>query len=257
MPGLLLSLLLAMDAVSIPAGEFTQGNGREPDAPVRQVTLSAYRIDRTEVSIQAYELWAAQGYRTRDPWSDAGWAWLQEHPTGAGAVRRAAGRSADHPVVAVTWFEADAYCRAQGGQLPTEAQWEHAACGDGGQRFPWGESEDVSPAWYAYGKHGVVQGVLTEPVGRQDATLHSPMGLLHAAGNVWEWTADGYDRDGTSGDATDPVGPADSPWRVLKGGSFTSLPSVCSCSHREPALPDRVAYTTGFRCAWPAAPDAP
>lgn len=247
-----LLLLLALDAVSVPAGSFGQGNGRDPDAPERTVTLSAYRIDRTEVSVGAFEAWAAGGYTDRAAWSPEGWTWAQANPGGAGSELRAAGRTADHPVVAVTWFEADAYCRAQGGALPTEAQWERAACGTDGRTFPWGESQDVAAAWYSYGKHGQVPGVDTQPADRQDPGLRSPSGMVHAAGNVWEWTADWYHRTGTTGDATDPTGPETGTWRVLKGGSFTALPSYCACDHREPAEPERVAFTTGFRCAYAA-----
>ncbi len=248
---MLWSILLTLGSVRLPGGGFRQGNAREPDAPARQVQIRPFRIDRTEVSISTFEAWAELGYQVRDPWSAEGWAWAQEHPGGAGPELRAAGREPTHPVVAVTWYEAEAYCRAQGGGLPTEAQWEYAACGDGSRRYPWGDSEDVDVAWYSYGKHGQVPGVDTWPVDQQRPELRSPHGLLHTAGNVWEWTADWYHRDGTQGDAVDPTGPSEGTWRVLKGGSYTSLPSYCACAHREPAEPDRVAFTTGFRCAYP------
>jgi formylglycine-generating enzyme required for sulfatase activity len=256
-----LLLAIALDPVAVPAGSFQQGNGRDPDAPTRTVTLSAYRIDRTEVTIDDFERFAREAWRQRGWWTDEGWAWAQDHPGGAGSELRAAGRRPDHPVVAVTWYEADAYCRAVGGSLPTEAQWEHAACGDGLRRFPWGDSEEVSASWSSYGKFGQAQSVDTQPAGQQDASLRSPLGLLHAGGNVWEWTADGYHREGNSQDVvTDPQGVEGSAWRVLKGGAFTSLPSSCACAHREPATPDRVAFTTGFRCAYgpvEAAEEAP
>ncbi len=240
----------AADAVAVPAGSFTQGSGRASDEPLRTVTLSAYRIDRTEVTVAAYERFVAEGYEEQRWWSNDGWAWAQEHPGGSGADFRAAGRSSDHPVVAVTWFEADAYCRWTGGHLPTEAQWERASCRAAGERFAWGESEEVDIVWYAGGKFGHLKEVHTVPAALQDAALASPAGLLHTAGNVWEWTSDWYHASGTAGDATDPAGPESGTWRVLRGGSFMNLPSYCTCTHREPATPDRVAFTTGFRCAY-------
>ncbi len=254
-PLLLSPSVLAADVVDVPAGTFVQGSEEMPDAPPRDVTLSAYRIDRTEVTIAAFEAFMAGPVAERDHWSEAGWAWHQAHPQGAGADLRAADRSADHPVVAVTWFEADAYCRSVGGHLPTEAQWEHAACGGGDQRYAWGDSEEVSASWYSGGKFGHIQAVHTVAATDQDPSLASPFGLLHTSGNVWEWTADHYHRQGyePAGQATtDPASAQETPWRVLRGGSFMNLPSYCRCTHREPAMPDRVAFTTGFRCAYPA-----
>lgn len=253
---MILAALALTAIVDVPGGTFGMGSGRAPDErPVRDVTLSAYRIDRTEVSIEAFEAFVAAGaYRDPKWWSTAGWAWAEAHPVGADATVRAAGRAGDHPVVAVTWWEADAYCRWKGGALPTEAQWEHAACDDAGGRYPWGDDEDFAAAWYKEGKHGQIEAVKTMAVTAQDAALASPFGLLHAAGNVWEWTADAYDaRWYADAPSTDPVNAADRPWRAARGGSFVNLPSYCSCTHREPVAPDEVRLTMGFRCAYPPA----
>lgn len=254
-PLLVSSPVRAGEAVDVPAATFRQGSDGVPDERPRDVSLSAYRIDRTEVSIAAFERFMAEAAADPESWSQDGWAWHQAHPDGAGAALRAAGRGDEHPVVAVTWFEADAFCRAAGGTLPTEAQWEHAACGAGGQPYAWGDSDQVAAAWYSGGKFGHVDAVRTQPVADQDPGLASPLGLLHTAGNVWEWTADSYHRDSylPAGVAvTDPTGPRSGPWRTLRGGSFMNLPSYCTCTHREPAAPDRVALTTGFRCAYPS-----
>jgi formylglycine-generating enzyme required for sulfatase activity len=255
---LLVPIVLAAgpgDPVVVPAGTFRQGSGRAPDErPVREVTLSSYRIDPTEVSIAAYEAFVAAGaYAEARWWSAAGWTWAQANPGGAGPDARAAHRDGSHPVVAVTWWEADAYCRWKGGALPTEAQWEHAACDDAGGRYPWGDDENFDAAWYKEGKFAHLEGVVTEPANRQDATLASPFGLLHAAGNVWEWTADAYDA-GWYAEAPpkDPVNQSVRPWHTLRGGSFMNLPSYCTCTHREPAGPDEVRLTVGFRCAYPS-----
>ena len=150
----------------------------------------------------------------------------------------------------MTWFEADAYCRWKGGHLPTEAQWEQAACPKEG-KFPWGNNEDIEAAWYSGGKYGHLQSVLTKPVKESNPTQKTTDGLTHTVGNVWEWTADWYHSDGYQAHADkDPTGPKDGVWKTMRGGSFMNLPSYCSCTHREPAPPVRVAYTVGFRCAY-------
>jgi formylglycine-generating enzyme required for sulfatase activity len=246
-------LVLLAAVVAIPAGTFRQGGGRAPDeSPVREVALSAYRIDTTEVSIGEFEAFvAAGGFRQAALWSPAGQEWLRAHPEGAGAKVRASQRPADHPVVAVTWYEADAYCRWRGGALPTEAQWERAACA-ADARYPWGDAEDFGAVWYSEGKFGQITGVATRAVHDQAESLRSPVGLLHAAGNVWEWTQDAYDaRYYADAPSSDPVNTASRPWKALRGGSFANLASSCTCTHREPAAPEVPRLTTGFRCAYP------
>ncbi len=206
--------------------------GNPVDIPATD-SVASYRIDRTEVSVSDFEeFFADAGYSTRAFWSDDGWTWAQRHPLGAGAEARASGREGDHPVVAVTFFEAQAYCRFKGGDLPTAAQWEGAVCG-GKKPYPWGTGTDRKVSWFAEGKYGRITGVSTWPVdsGEENASLH---GLLHGAGNVWEWT---QERVGG--------------WVGLRGGSFSNLPSYCTCNHTELALPDEARLTAGFRCAWP------
>ena len=254
---LVLSILPSVFAqqADIPAGSFLRGTGTVPDeTPQRTITLSAYRIDRYEVTLAQFHAFMAGPSSEQANWSSEGWAWHEAHPQGAGADMRSAGRTPAHPVVGVTWYEADAYCRWKGGSLPTEAQWERAACGEGpddGHRFAWGEGEDVDAVWYSGGKYGHITGVLTEPPQDAPESLLSPFGLAHATGNVWEWTADWYHRE-SYGDApdTDPTGRETGTWKTMRGGSFMNLPSYCTCTHREPARPNRVALTVGFRCAY-------
>ncbi len=236
-----------LDWVALPGGVFPQGDPALPDAPPREVRLTAFEMLRHEVTIDQFAAFVAADPAT---WSPAGTAWRAAHPDGAGADHRAAGRPGDHPVVAVTAHEAAAFCAWVGGRLPTEAEWEYAACGTAPRRFPWGDDEAVAARWYAGGKFGALEAVETAPVTEEDPACGGPFGLVHMAGNVWEWTADAYQAAGwTTAPATDPAGPAAAgPWRVLRGGSWMNLPSYATCHHREPARPDRVAYTVGFRC---------
>lgn len=241
-------------AVAVAAATFHEGGGEEPDTlPQREVTVSAYQISTMETSVAEFEAFVAAGAWTHaDWWTQAGWEWAEKHPNGAGAQARRSARPDNHPVIAVSWYEADAYCRWAGGSLPTEAQWEHAACGPDAAPYAWGKDDSVDAAWFAEGKGHHLIAVNTRAVDDDPIARRSPFGLLHTAGNVWEWVADGYDRDAyAAGDAKDPVGGADSPWKVLRGGSYVNLPSYCTCMHREPARPEEGRLSAGFRCAWP------
>ncbi|MFT5587786.1 MAG: sulfatase activating formylglycine-generating enzyme, partial [Cognaticolwellia sp.] len=94
------TLALAPSPVEIPAGTYTQGADLQPDAPPREVSLSGFRVDVTEVSIHQFEAWVTAGaYGESSHWSPAGRDWLKKNPTGLGVETRAAGRSAEHPVV--------------------------------------------------------------------------------------------------------------------------------------------------------------
>lgn len=237
----------AVDWVAVPGGTYLQGDAAEPDAPPRKVRLDAFEIMRHEVTIDQFEAFVQA---SPDTWSAEGRAWHAAHPDGAGSDHRAAGRSGDHPVVAVTFHEAEAFCAWLGGRLPSEAEWEAAACGQQPGRFPWGDDEARPAQWYAGGKFGTLSAVSTAPVTQEAPECAGPLGLLHAAGNVWEWTADRYHRAAwTTAPAENPTGPTEGPWRVLRGGSWMNLPSYATCHHREPARPERVAYTVGVRCA--------
>jgi iron(II)-dependent oxidoreductase len=195
-----------------------------------------YRIDRTEVSIADYEAFEADGaYSEKRHWSAAGLAWREKNPEGAGAAHRRSKRSSDHPVVAISFFEAEAYCAWSGGNLPTNAQWSGAVCTP--SPFPWGASQQVPAAWFNEGKHGRITQVVTQSVNESHSSVAGPKGLLHGAGNVWEWTRD----LAVEGQA----------FRTLRGGSYANLPSYCRCDARSPALPSDTRLTTGIRCVYP------
>lgn len=250
---LVLVLLLgaALDAtVVIPAGTFRMGDADMPDArPVREVRLSAFRIDRTEVSLADYEAFATgPGWTDARCWSPEGASWRAEHPTGAGPTARASGRTGDHPVVAVSYWEAEAYCVCRGGALPTEAQWERAACGVEPRPAPLSQDSGVA-WWYDEGKYGNLPGVYTHPV--VNTSPANVFGLSDMFGNVWEWTRDTYRSDGyVAAGVDDPVATTNSPWRSVRGGSYMNLPSYAGCSHREPVRPGEPRLTVGFRCVY-------
>jgi formylglycine-generating enzyme required for sulfatase activity len=165
----------------------------------------------------------------------------------------------DHPVVHVSWNDAQAYCAWAGKRLPTEAEWEYAARGGlEGSVFPWGD--ELEPD----GEHrmNVWQGVFprentvadgyygTCPVA---AFPPNDYGLYNTTGNVWEWCADWFSADfHTRDERTDPQGPGRGTNRVTRGGSFLCHHSYClryRVAARNSMEPDSSTGNTSFRCA--------
>jgi formylglycine-generating enzyme required for sulfatase activity len=237
--------------VEIPAGTFYMGaqkekeNGRnyDPEAfdresPVHAVTLRRFRIGRFAVTVQEFGVFLADGgYSAREHWAEGygkftepeDWERQKEHP--------------NRPVVGVSWFEAAAYCSWKGGRLPTEAEWERAARGPDGSRYPWGDKPrlDISHANY----HGVV-GHAT-PVGLFP-NGNSSEGLCDMLGNVWEWCGDWFGPYETRGQES-PTGPQDRTSKVLRGGSWSADRMGVRVSVRIGIGPPDRNLIIGFRCA--------
>jgi sulfatase modifying factor 1 len=277
----------------IPAGIFAMGDGHgdgnRPDGedPVHLVYVSAFDIDAITVTVADFARFVeATGYRTEaetfgysavfhlvvvaddtgvlgrppgTPWwvgvRGADW----RHPEG----RRSdiSGRE-DHPVVHVSWNDAQAYCAWAGRRLPTEAEWERASRGGIERaRYPWG-NELIAPdgSW----RCNIWQGsfptvntaedgwVTTAPV---RSFAPNAFGLWQTVGNVWEWCADVFDPNTYAAHRTDtpvrnPRGPADGTARVLRGGSYLCHDSYCNRyrnSARSSNTPDSSMGNAGFR----------
>ncbi len=189
--------------IRVPAGPFTMGSAPgdlevlDDELPAHRVTLSDFLVGECEVTNEQFRAFVAEtGY-------DAGGDWRA----------CASGWGPQAPVVYVSWDDAQAYCRWAGGRLPTEAQWEKAARGTDGRRYPWGDSERGGQAWTE-----ATSGRRAHPVGLWPAGA-SFYGCLDMAGNVWEWCSDWYGAY-PSGSATDPAGPSQGTERVDRGGAW-------------------------------------
>lgn len=236
--------------VYVPAGEFTMGSAVNDsqalsnEKPQHTVTLPAFWIDRTEVTNAQYRKFVeAGGYDQRDYWTDAGWAWkLWNKVTQPRCWDDGMFNQAEQPVVCVSWYEADAYAHWAGGRLPSEAEWEKAACGIDERIYPWGNQEP-SKAMLDLG--GVIQR--TRSVGSYP-TGSSPYGALDMAGNVWEWTGSVYQPYPYNPDdgREDREIPSNAP-RVLRGGSRGNPTEQIRCAFRTYVVPWNRYNYYGFR----------
>jgi len=278
-----------LNLVDLPGGTFTMGTDEEyryPDdgeGPARKVTIQAFRIARYTVTNEQFRAFIdATGYVTdaeRFGWTfvfhlllpddfeetravaSAPW-WRQvygadwSHPAGPQSNLDGFER---HPVVHVSWADAQAYCAWAGVRLPTEAEWEFAARGGLEQkRFAWGDSfrpADETMCNIFEGRFPVENtaedGYLaTAPV---DAFPPNGFGLHQVAGNVWEWCADWFDPVfHVDGPRVDPQGPPQGQARVMRGGSYLCHDSYCDryrVSARSANSVDSSTGNLGFRVA--------
>jgi formylglycine-generating enzyme len=226
-------LVIEPELVAIPAGDFLMGStsGQDDEQPVHRVWVSAFAIGRYPVTNREYACFLrAMSHNLPHSWNDARF----NHP--------------DQPVVAISWFDAEAYCRWLGNvcgklyRLPSEAEWERAARGDvEGQRYPWG---DELPQWMnVYGRGEALEQpdlVGQDPPNRYG--LHNMGDLVH----VWcrDWYApDYYWRS----PPRDPQGPALGRRRASRGGSWRHRLKVTRCAARSSLPPDRTFTDYGFR----------
>ncbi|MBP1993630.1 formylglycine-generating enzyme family protein [Paenibacillus eucommiae] len=277
--------------IALPGGTFLMGSSSEEgfkqdgEGPVRNVSIAPFLVDPCTVTNEQFaEFVQATGYVSdaeRFGWSfvfhlfaspetirsvtqrvdGASW-WLvvegaswdkPEGPDSSIADRL------DHPVVHVSWNDANAYCRWAGKRLLSEAEWEYAARGGLIQkRYPWGDL--LKPD----GRHvcNIWQGKFpdksnkTDSCGGTSAARSFPpngYGLYNVSGNVWEWCSDWFHPEAYQFDTPDnPKGPAAGTSKVIRGGSYLCHRSYCNryrVAARSSNTPDSTTGHMGFRCA--------
>jgi len=234
----------------VPEGEFMMGcndavaDCQEDQKPLHVVYLSAYFIDRHEVTVAAYQMCVGKGPCSAPVGNDV----LKYYNWGAPDRD-------GHPVNGVTWHQAEQYCGWAGKRLCTEAEWEKGARGTDGRVYPWGTAPPNRH--YAVMDDGLDDegGKRPWPVLSTTSTVcsreagNSPYGLCDMAGNVWEWVADWYSQSYYEVSArSDPAGPSKGDLRGIRGGRYSHVGFSLASHHRGRFLPtDQFAYL-GFRC---------
>lgn len=234
------------DMIQIPKGEAVIGSNevdkeakalqygdRRPwyanERPERKESFGEFHIDRTEVTNAMYKEFVDKtGHRIPPGWANG-------YPA----------QAADHPVVLVSWYDAQDYCQWKGKRLPTELEWEKAARGTDGNRFPWGAEFDDKKV-NTLGAYGGPTPVGTFPDGK------SPYGVLDMAGNAQEWTSDWY-KQYPGNDFNDKD--YGEKFKVVRGGGWGgmghyTLQVYVRAAFRNAAPPEGVFDDVGFRCAW-------
>lgn len=225
--------------IEVPAAEFYMGSeqGATDERPVHRVVVSTFWIDKYEVTAAAYQACV-----------DAGAC------AAAGRFAGCNGGRADrtnHPINCVNWSQARDYCAWADKRLPTEGEWEKAARGLDGRRFPWGNEIPGRDLM----NYGNIVGDTT-PVGSYPDGV-SYYGVHDMGGNVHEWTADYYASDYYAvSPAQDPTGPATGTLRVVRGASWkVGVPlEALTATVRQAFLPTTVDNTAGLRCVTQQAP---
>lgn len=235
------------EMVLVPAGEFWMGSDEyDNEKPRHRIHLDAFYLDKYEVANAQFKAFIdARGYERQDLWSPAGWQWRgQQNVIQPSYWADSKWNEPKQPVVGVSWHEAEAFCRFAGKRLPTEAEWEKAARGTDGRKYPWGEQWDKSRA--NSGESGIGRTVV---VGSYPSGA-SPYGAHDVAGNVWEWVADWYDSGYYQrSPERNPRGPDSGSSRVLRGGSWNGGPILLRTANRNYYTPVYRRYDIGFRCA--------
>jgi eukaryotic-like serine/threonine-protein kinase len=255
--------------IAIPGGSFFMGSdeGLPLERPSHQVVLAPYCVDEFEVTVEKYKA-CSDGGRCKRAGITNDWANLGDRDRKAFDplcnARDPEGK-AKHPINCVDWEMAEKFCKEDGKRLPTEAEWEFAARGPDGRKYPWGDDDPSASflnacgrecmAWGA--KNGVEEKAMydaddgfanTAPVGSFPKGA-SRYGVQDVVGNVWEWVADYYGPYSKE-EQKAPTGPASGEERVIRGGAWNgSYSSWVRPTFRYKDAPTKRSYGIGFRCA--------
>ena len=224
-----------MEMVYVPAGDFSMGStaGTSDEQPVHTVTLDGFWIDKTEITNLMYSQCVQAD------------ACLRPNTNGSNTHVNYYSNTqyANYPVIDLRWSSAEKYCAWAGRRLPTEAEWEKAARGTDGRIYPWGNDNPTNSLLNFNNPAGDALRVGSFPKGV------SPYGALDMVGNLREWVADWYGANYyAASPQSNPIGPMEGQYRVLRGGSWHSDLYLVRSADRQFLAPDTRDISVGFRC---------
>jgi sulfatase modifying factor 1 len=239
--------------VTIPAGEFQMGSndGGDFEQPVHTVWLDEFKIDTHPVTNRQFaEFIAETGYVTTAEQKGSAWGYQDgafDDIKNLSWKAYATETRQDHPVVLVSWHDANAFAEWAAKRLPTEAEWEKAARGSlRGQAYPWGDDEAMeSLAGYNRASEEIPP---TSEVGQFPANGY---GIHDMVGNVWQWCSDLYDAGYYQrSPGRNPRGADIGEFRCRRGASWNVIQTFrLRCANRGAVLPETTVPNMGFRCA--------
>lgn len=240
----------------VPSGSFWMGcnygvtyNCNPQEIPYHEVTLDGFYVDRTEVTIEDFQVCVDAGVCSHHLDDQTCFYLILENGDLAQSGIWPAFRGANQPMVCVDWEQANQYCEWAGKHLPTEAEWEKAARGTDGRMYPWGnDGPDCDDAVVYVGDGSECAPEVTADVCTKSPNGDSPYGLCDMAGNVREWVADWYDASYyNTSPTTNPKGPDTGLYRTIRGSSFYPQNTLTN-SGRLGAETSKAFVDLGFRC---------
>ncbi|MEK7748067.1 MAG: SUMF1/EgtB/PvdO family nonheme iron enzyme, partial [Nitrospirota bacterium] len=215
--------------IEVPSGPFLYGEDQHEEKIEQPFLIDVYPVTNQ----QFRRFIEGGGYTHEEFWSEEGIKWKGKWKGDNRIIypqywNDEKWNKPDHPVVGVSWYEANAYAKWANKRTPTEMEWEKSARGEDGRVYPWGNDFDKEKCNTYESGIGSTNRVARYPAGI------STIGCYDMAGNVWEWTDSGYNKDQDT--------------RVLRGGALDSNQSYARCAFRFFDNPNLRYYNIGFRC---------
>ncbi len=239
--------------IKIKGGKYQMGSEGygEFESPIHLVEISDFLLDETLITNSMFDSFVSQtGYLTTAEKIGAAWGYdkgVYKHISGLSWKSHYSSERADHPVVLISWYDANEYCNWAQKRLPTEAEWEYAARGGNNEwLYPWGNDEpNGTQSNFAKNPYTIPP---TTPVRTYQPNF---FGLYDMVGNIWQWCNDWFNETYyASGNNLNPTGPSAGQSKVRRGGAWNVIQSFrLRCANRGAMLPESYTTNIGFRCA--------